>query len=231
VRTGELSAAQETRVTATIAELGNETDKIRDEFIGPSLGDELRRKALAALGVALAAQMLYLAIRFRWTFGVASVVAMLHDVLVLVGVFAWLGKTVDAVFLAALLTVIGYSVNDSVVVFDRVRELRRANGAAPFARTTNTAVLQTVPRTVNTGMGALFILIALACLGGDTLTDFALALLIGIVVGTWSTVFTAAPLAIELEARRGARTPRAEAPDDAPGKRGGARPREGMGTR
>jgi len=211
VRTDELSVPEETRVDAAIADLGGGTEKIRDEFIGPSLGDELRRDALIALAVALAAQMLYLAVRFRWTFGVAAVVAMLHDVLILVGVFAWLGKTIDSVFLAALLTVIGYSVNDSVVVFDRVRELWGADPGGPFARIANTAILQTVPRTINTGVGAVFILASLAVLGGDTLTDFALAVLIGIVVGTCSTMFAAAPLAIELEARGGTPPPRSTA--------------------
>ncbi|MFP8887536.1 MULTISPECIES: protein translocase subunit SecD [Streptomyces] len=208
VRTDELSNDEAAEVAETIGELGGSAEKIRDELIGPSLGDELRRGALIALGVALAAQMLYLAIRFRWTFSVGAVLAMVHDVLILVGIFAWLGKPVDGVFLAALLTVIGYSVNDSVVVFDRVRELWAARRRAPFAEVANAAVLQTVPRTVNTGMGALFILAALALLGGDTLTDFAVALLIGIVVGTWSSVFTATPLAVELEARSSAPPPR-----------------------
>ncbi|MEE1939309.1 protein translocase subunit SecD [Streptomyces sp. TRM 70361] len=201
VRTEELSNDEAAEVAEVVEELGGETEKVRDELIGPSIGDELRRGALIALGVALAAQMLYLAVRFRWTFSVSAVTAMVHDVLILVGIFAWLGKTLDGVFLASLLTVIGYSVNDSVVVFDRVRELWAADRKTPFARVANAAVLQTVPRTVNTGLGALFILLALAVLGGDTLTDFALALIIGIVVGTWSSVFTATPVAIELEAR------------------------------
>ncbi|MTE20757.1 protein translocase subunit SecD [Streptomyces sp. TRM43335] len=208
VRVDELSNAEAAEVAETVEELGGETEKVRDELIGPSLGDELRRNALIALGIALAAQMLYLAVRFRWTFGAAAVVAMAHDVLILVGVFAWLGKPIDGVFLAALLTVIGYSVNDSVVVFDRVRELWGANRKTPFPAVANTAIVQTVPRTVNTGMGALFILVALAVLGGDSLTDFALALLIGITVGTWSSMFTATPVAIELEARSSAPPPR-----------------------
>ena len=105
-------------------------------------------------------------------------------------------------FLAALLTVIGYSVNDTVVVFDRVREMWAAAARkVPFRRVVNQAVLQTVPRTVNTGLGAMFILGALAVLGGDSLTDFAVALLIGISVGTYYSMFTASPLAIELQAR------------------------------
>jgi SecD/SecF fusion protein len=137
---------------------------------------------------------------------------MFHDVVILLGVFAWLGKELDGVFLAALLTVIGYSINDSVVVFDRIREQRRARSREPLAAVANDACLQTVPRTINTGLGALFILAALYVLGGETLTDFALALLVGMVVGTYSSVFTAAPLAVLLEGRwpaPGAATPAA----------------------
>ncbi|MEU7485879.1 protein translocase subunit SecD [Streptomyces sp. NPDC042319] len=208
VRTEKLTAAQEGEVRAAVAGLGGKTEKVRDELVGPSLGDELRRNALIALGVALLAQLGYLAVRFRWTFGTSAVAAMAHDVLILVGVFAWLGKPVDGVFLAALLTVIGYSVNDSVVVFDRVRELWGANRRARFDRIANSAILQTLPRTVNTGIGAVLILAALAFLGGDTLTDFAVALLIGIGVGTYSSLFTAMPLAISLEARSAAPPPR-----------------------
>jgi SecD/SecF fusion protein len=201
VRTENLSNIEETRIQEAVTGLGGQTVTIRDELIGPSLGDELRNKALIALGVALAVQLLYLSVRFRWTFGAAAVMAMAHDVIILVGVFAWLGKPVDGVFLAALLTVIGYSVNDTVVVFDRVREIWATARKVPFRRVVNRALLQTVPRTVNTGLGAIFILGALALLGGDSLTDFAVALLIGIAVGTYSSMFTASPLAIELQAR------------------------------
>lgn len=199
VRTGKLDNDGEYALRTALATEGGETTKVRDELIGPSLGDELRRNALIALGVAVLVQLAYLAVRFRWTFAVGSVVAMVHDVIIVVGAFAWLGRPVDGIFLAALLTVIGYSVNDSVVVFDRVRELWAGNRKTPLATVARRAVLQTVPRTVNTGMGALFILVALAVLGGDSLADFALALLIGIVVGTWSSVFTAVPGALVLE--------------------------------
>ena len=146
-------------------------------------------------------QLGYLAVRFRWTFGAAAVAAMFHDVVILLGLFAWLGKPLDGVFLAALLTVIGYSVNDSVVVFDRIRERLRGRTREPLASLVNNACLQTIPRTVNTGLGALFILAALFVLGGDTLTDFALALLVGILVGTYSSVFVAAPLLVTFERR------------------------------
>ncbi|MFJ2240674.1 protein translocase subunit SecD [Streptomyces sp. NPDC087859] len=201
VRTDQLTNAQAATVTETIGTLTDDADTLRDEAIGPSLGKELRQGALIALAVALGAQLLYLAARFRWLFGTSAVAALAHDVVILTGVFAWLGKPVDGVFLAALLTVIGYSVNDSVVVFDRIRDLSRRDREAPFAAVADRALVQTLPRTINTGMGAAFILTALAVLGGDSLTDFALALLIGVAVGTYSSMFTATPLAIELHKR------------------------------
>ncbi len=210
VRTASLSEAQAADVAEAVRGVGGEVEVVRDEFVGPTIGDELRRKALIALGLALAAQLAYLAVRFRWTYGAAAVVAMFHDVVILLGVFAWLGKTLDGIFVAALLTVIGYSINDTVVVFDRIREQRRARAREPLVTVANDACLQTIPRTVNTGLGALFILLALYMLGGDTLTDFALALLVGIVTGTYSSVFTAAPVAVALEGR-GARACRVEA--------------------
>jgi SecD/SecF fusion protein len=203
VRTAQLDRASKDRVQRAVAQVGGQAEELRDEFIGPTIGAELRRKALIALGIALVAQLGYLAIRFRWTFGAAAVLAMFHDVAILLGLFAWLGKPLDGVFLAALLTVIGYSVNDSVVVFDRIRARLRARTREPLAGLVNDACLQTIPRTVNTGLGALFILAALFVLGGETLTDFALALLVGILVGTYSSMFVAAPLLVAFEQRSG----------------------------
>ncbi|MEW2261929.1 protein translocase subunit SecD [Streptomyces sp. NPDC047868] len=227
VRTEELTDDEAAAVTGAVGALGGETEKVRDELIGPSLGEELRRDALIALGLALGAQLLYLAARFRLLFGTAAVGALAHDVVVLVGVFAWLGKPIDGVFLAALLTVIGYSVNDSVVLFDRVRELLGKDRGTPFARLTDRAILQTLPRTVNTGTGAVLILAALAVLAEGSLTDFALALLIGVVVGTYSSVFTAAPLAVALHGRAtGTGAPRRAGRADRTAKEPGApRPR------
>src|SRR5215216_4124380 len=201
VRTGQLDQAGEQRVQQAVTAVGGQVSELRDEFIGPTIGAELRRKALLALGIALVVQLGYLAVRFRWTFGAAAVIAMFHDVAILLGLFAWLGKPLDGMFLAALLTVIGYSVNDSVVVFDRIRERLRSRTREPLDRLANDACLQTIPRTVNSGLGALFILAALFVLGGDTLTDFALALLVGILVGTYSSVFVAAPLLVAFERR------------------------------
>lgn len=207
VRTEQLTNQQAYEIEQSLSKVAGDVTKERDELIGPSLGTELRVKALIALGVALIAQMLYLAIRFRWTFGASAVIAMFHDIVIVTGIFAWLEKPIDGVYLAAALTIVGLSVNDTVVVFDRVRELWAGNPTDPFAKSANTAVLQTIPRTINTGLGAMFILAALALLGGDSLTDFAIALLIGLFVGTYSSAFTATPLAVVLQQRSGKQTP------------------------
>ncbi|MEU9297377.1 protein translocase subunit SecD [Streptomyces sp. NPDC048266] len=206
VRVRESGEGEQREIREALARVAGPVEVERDDLIGPSLGGELRAHALLALGLAVAAQLLYLTVRFRWTYATAAVAAMTQDVLLVVGLFAWLGKPVDSVFLAALLTVVGYSVNDSVVVLDRLRELRRRGGGVPLPDLADRAVAQTLPRTVNTGMGALFVLVALAVLGGDSLTDFSVALLAGVVLGMASTVFTAMPLAVALETRSPARS-------------------------
>ncbi|MEV0385423.1 protein translocase subunit SecD [Nonomuraea sp. NPDC050643] len=223
VRAGRLGIEEVARIEQALEAQAGEVTKRREEFIGPSLGEELRRNALIALGVAVAMQLTYLAVRFRWTFGAAAVLALVLDVLVVAGMFAWLGKPIDGVFLAAMLTIVGYSVNDKVVVFDRVRELWTARRGEPFAAAVNGAILQTMPRTVNTGLGALFILLALMAFGGDSLRDFAIALVSGIVVGTLSSAFVAGPAAILL-----ARYDRRPAPE--PPKPRTPRAREGSGA-
>ena len=200
VRTGQIGNDQAVGIEESLSRSAGEVTKERDELIGPTLGQELRTKALTAFAIAIGAQMLYLAFRFRWTYAAAAVLSMTHVVLTVVGVFAWLGKPIDGVFLAAVLSIIGLAVNDTIVVFDRIRERTRGTDGR-LRETVNTAILQTVPRTVNTGLGAMFILATLAVLGGDSLTDFAVALLLGLSVGIFSTMFTAAPLAIWAEER------------------------------
>src|SRR5690606_33486394 len=197
IRTERISNEEENRIRDEIAELGGgEAEIVDDQSIGASLGNELRTKALIAFVIAIAAQMLYLAIRFKWTFATSAMAGMVHDVIIVVGIFAWWGKPIDGVFLAAILSIIGLSVNDTIVVFDRIREQWRASHGTKFADVCNTACLDTAPRTINTGLGAMFILAALAVLGGDSLEDFSIALLIGLTVGLYSSIFTASPLAI-----------------------------------
>jgi SecD/SecF fusion protein len=208
VRTGTISDDEAVKIRDSLARIGGDAEVIRNESIGPSLGAELRNKGLIALGIALLAQLAYLAARFRWTFGAGAVLALVQNVAVVVGVFAWTGKPIDGIFLAAVLTIIGYTVNDSVVVFDRIRETRSARATGNLAKTIDTAIVNVLPRTINTGISTLFILSALLFLGGNSLADFALALLLGILVGTYSSNLTAAPLLLELERRFPAPPPR-----------------------
>ncbi len=207
VRTANIDDAEVEKVRAGLAGLGGDARINSDDLIGPTLGDELRTKAILALAIALLAQLAYLAVRFRWTFAAGTVLAMFHDVVIVLGIFAWLGKPIDGIFLAAALTIIGVSVNDSVVTMDRIRETWAKNRTKPLPQVVNSAIIATAPRTINTGIGAFFILGALTVLGGRSLTDFALALLIGLFVGTYSSAFVASPLVLLFEQRNNAPPP------------------------
>ena len=199
VRTEQITNDEAVKIETAINKVGGTAEKQRDELIGPSLGKELRNKAIIAFVIAVFAQMLYLAWRFRWTFALAAVLSMSSVVLTVIGIFAWWGKSIDGVFLAAILSIIGLAVNDTIVVFDRIRERMAGGSTEGLRKVVNEAILQTIPRTINTGLGAMFILAALAVLGGDSLIDFALALLFGLSIGILSTIFTASALAIVLE--------------------------------
>lgn len=199
VRVGQVSDQEAIAIGEAIGKVSDGAKKIQDDKIGASLGKELRNKALIAFGIAFLVQLLYLAFRFKWTFGLSAVLAMFHDVLIVTGVFAWLQKPIDGVFLAAAMTIIGLSVNDTVVVFDRIRERWYASRGESFAAVANKACVETMPRTVNTGLGAMFILAALAIFGGDSLRDFSIALLLGLIIGTYSSVFVATPILTYLQ--------------------------------
>ncbi len=201
IRTEDIDDQQVSDIRDAVVSVGGDVEQIRDEQVGPSLGTELRNKALLAFAIAIAAQLVYLGWRFRWTWALAAQVSMASVVLMVVGIFAWWGKTIDSVFLAAILSIIGLVVNDTIVVFDRIREHTGLRAQPNLRQLVNDAVLQTIPRTINTTLSALFILGALAAIGGDSLTDFSLAIIIGLSLGVLSTIFTATSLAVLLEER------------------------------
>lgn len=201
IRTQDLDDEEAGKVRDAVASVGGDIEQIRDEQVGPSLGKELRNKALIAFSIAIGAQLLYLAWRFRWTWALSAQISMASVVLTVVGIFAWWGKPIDSVFLAAILSIIGLAVNDTIVVFDRIREHTGLNTGRKLREVVNEAILQTIPRTINTSLSALFILGALAVLGGDSLTDFSLAIILGLSIGVFSTIFTASSLAVLLEER------------------------------
>ncbi len=166
--------------------------------VGPSLSKEYLSKSLWALVIALVLQLLYIAFRFgnQLRYGIVADIALVHDVLVMVGIYAIANRKADDAFLAALLTVIGYSVMDSIVIFDRIRENGRLMPDVPYDQMVNTSLLQTMTRSVNTLATVLITLLALYFFGGDTLKNFAFALLVGVTSGAYSSIFIASPLLV-----------------------------------
>jgi preprotein translocase SecF subunit len=166
--------------------------------VGPSLSKEYLSKSLWALVIALVLQLIYIAFRFgnQLRYGIVADIALIHDVLVMVGIYAIANRKADDAFLAALLTVIGYSVMDSIVIFDRIRENSRVMPDVPYDQMVNTSLLQTMTRSVNTLATVLITLAALYFFGGDTLKNFAFALLVGVTSGAYSSIFIASPLLV-----------------------------------
>ncbi|MEJ2061161.1 MAG: protein translocase subunit SecF [Gammaproteobacteria bacterium] len=168
----------------------------RVEFVGPSVGKELREDGGLALIYTIIAILIYVALRFEYRFAVGAVVALVHDVTITLGVFAVTHLEFDLTVLAALLALIGYSLNDTIVVFDRVREnFRRRRKGTPL-EITNEAINQTLSRTIITSLTVVLVLVSMFFLGGSVIHDFALALLVGVVVGTYSSIYIASALAL-----------------------------------
>lgn len=167
-----------------------------EESVGPQVGSELRQKGIYAVLFSLLGMLAYIWFRFELRFGVGALVALVHDVLLTLGLFAALDYEFNLTTVAAFLTLVGYSVNDTVVVFDRVRENMRSHPRQDFEQTLNIALNQTLSRTVLTGVTTLLAVGALYALGGDVLRGFAFVLLVGIFVGTYSSIFVASPIAL-----------------------------------
>ena len=159
---------------------------------------ELLTKGLTAMAITLGLIMIYIALRFRWKFGVGAVLATMHDPLLVIGIFAITGMTFDLSVLAAVLAVIGYSINDTVVIFDRVRERFQTMRKATPEQVFDTSINETLSRTIITSGSTLIVLVCLFLFGGEALRGFSLALIIGILVGTYSTVYIASGAAMDL---------------------------------
>lgn len=210
IRTKTLESPKHLQLLGALGNAFKGTQVREDEFtnVGPTIGSETTYNAI--LGIALASLLivLYIAWSFRsvpkpassWRFGVCAVIALLHDALVLLGIFSLLGHffgvEVDSLFVTAILTVIGFSVHDTIVVFDRLRENLKRMGATSFAEVTNVSILQTLTRSLNTSLTVILVLLALLLFGGDSTRWFVAALLIGIISGTYSSIFNAAPLLV-----------------------------------
>ncbi|MDH5757670.1 MAG: protein translocase subunit SecF [Nitrospinota bacterium] len=166
----------------------------RVEAVGPKVGADLKGKALLAIFYSLIGILIYITLRFEFKFGVAAIVATAHDAIISVGAFSVLDKEFTLTVLAAILTVIGYSLNDTIVVFDRVRENIRLRRGMPLKEILNISINQTLSRTVLTSSATLLTLIALFFLGGEVIHDFAFALIVGVVIGTYSSIYVASPV-------------------------------------
>jgi len=171
------------------------------DTVGPSLGAELIQKTFAAVALAATLILLYIAYRFKsLKFGVSAILAMLHDSLVILGIFSLLGHfrgvEVDTLFVTAVLTILSFSVHDTIVVYDRIRELKKKHGYLDFDEIINRAVVETMGRSINNSLTIIFMLLAMYLMGGETTHWFIFALLIGTISGTYSSTFTAAPLLI-----------------------------------
>jgi preprotein translocase subunit SecF len=167
---------------------------ISTEMVGPVISRELINNAILAVVVGMLLVLVWIMIRYDIKFATTAIIALVHDILVLLGVFAILHKEINSPFVAVVLTVVGYSVHDTVVIFDRIRENLRLHKGATFAETTNISLLETMARSVNTVLTVLFTVLALYFLGGATLRDFALGLVVGITSGAYSSIFNASQL-------------------------------------
>jgi preprotein translocase subunit SecF len=182
------------------------------EVVGPKIGGELRRQAVLATLYALAGMLVYIAFRFEWIYGVAAVVAVFHDTLITIGLFSLFNKPISLTVVAALLTLVGYSMNDTIVVFDRIRENLKMSRRDSLENIINLSINQTLSRTILTSGLTLLTAVALWLFGGDVLNGFSFALVMGIIVGTYSSVFVASPILVFWQNFRGKGQPTAAAP-------------------
>ncbi|MDH5561576.1 MAG: protein translocase subunit SecF [Deltaproteobacteria bacterium] len=174
----------------------------RVETVGPKVGGELREKAVMAALYALAGILIYIGIRFKPRFGVGAVVALFHDVFITMGIFVLLDKEFTLTIVAAILTIIGYSLNDTIVVFDRIRENLARMPKSPMERIINQSINESMSRTILTSVTTFIVVLSLYVLGGNIIRDFSFAILIGLVVGTYSSIFVASPVVMYFESDR-----------------------------
>jgi len=197
--------AQAEAVAAVKQALGEGVEYRRTELVGPKVSDELFWNGLYAMVSAILAILIYIWFRFEWQFGMGAVIALTHDVISTIGVFSLIQHEFNLATVAAVLTIAGYSINDTVVVYDRVRENLRKYKTMPMDELLNKSANETLSRTVMTSFTTLLALIALYTCGGEIIRDFAFAMIWGVVVGTYSSVFVAVPLLLRLNVQRGPR--------------------------
>lgn len=200
IRTRELNEEESAKLLSTLNEKLGQVTLLQNNMVGPVIGRELTVKALLALVVASILMLVYMSFRFEFKQGIATNIALLHDALVVLGIFSIFQIEVETAFVAAILTIIGYSINDTIIIFDRVREnLKTRKKGETLEDLVNISLWQTLARSVNTVLTVVFVLLALYLLGGTTIKDFVLAMLIGVTSGAYSSIFIAGPLWVDLK--------------------------------
>ncbi|MFH0887413.1 MAG: protein translocase subunit SecF [bacterium] len=196
IRTEPLEETQREKIVSDVLSLGKGGELLGSDMIGPVIGDELRIQAFWALIIASVLMTVYITFRFRFDYAIAAILALFHDAIITTGIIALLWRSIDASFIAAILTILGYSINDTIVIFDRVRENLAKPGAGkkPLKDVLNESIRQTMARSINTVLVVLFMNAAVLIFGGATLKDFATTLLIGFTLGAYSSIFVASPL-------------------------------------
>lgn len=179
-----------------------EDDFLRAEKFGPAIGAEIQNRALLAILISAVGMLIYITLRFEIYYGIAAIVALLHDVAILLSVYAILGISINSPFVAAILTILGYSINDTIVVFDRVRENMRSIKKNNFAEVANKSLSQTITRSINTSLTTLLTIVALYIFGVEQIREFALPLIAGILSGTYSSIFIASPVWVMIKERK-----------------------------
>lgn len=194
IRFASETTADVARIDEALAAAFGSVEDRRTEFVGPVIGEELVRNALFALTLAAVGMLIYLWFRFEVKFSVVAIATVLHNVIVVLGVVSFFQLEVNSPFIAAILTVLGYSINDTIVIFDRIREHLQLRNEKPSADMVNRSLNETLTRTINTGLTTLLVVVSLLLFGGETIRDFMIVLLVGIVVGAYASVFLASPI-------------------------------------
>ena len=200
------SKAAEALKQAVMAKFPDREIEIRrTETVGPKIGEELKNRAWAAIIISMFGILVYISWRFEFKFAVGAILALVHDVIITLGIFSLLGKEISLVITAALMTIVGYSLNDTIVVFDRVRENFSLRRRESYEKMINISINESLGRTIITSLTTLIVVVFLYFYGGEVIHDFAFALLVGVVVGTYSSIFVASPVLIEWQNRITAR--------------------------
>lgn len=198
IRTVEIDEVKTSQLISSLEEKLGQMDLKKNEKVGATIGRELTIKGIQAMIVAWVLMVIYITFRFEFLSGLAAIIALIHDVLVAAGLFAIFRWEVDTTFIAAILTIIGYSINNTIVIYDRIRENRRQRKRETIEDTVNRSINQNLTRTINTSLTVLFCLLALLFIGGETTRNFALAMSIGVIAGCYSSVCIAGTLWIDL---------------------------------